>query len=46
MAAILSQHFEDGLHPVAYFSRKFDTAELNYNIHNKKLLAIVAALTE
>ena len=46
MAAILSQHFEDGLHPVAYFSRKFDTAELNYDVHDKELLAIVAALTE
>ena len=29
------------LHPVVFHSRKFSPAELNYNIHNKELLAIM-----
>ena len=29
------------LHPVAFDSRKFSTAEINYKIHDKELLAIV-----
>ncbi|CAD0056184.1 unnamed protein product [Aureobasidium pullulans] len=31
-------------HPVAYYSRKMTPAEQNYDIHDKELLAIVAAL--
>ncbi|KAM0723342.1 hypothetical protein Q7P37_000327 [Cladosporium fusiforme] len=31
------------LRPVAYLSRKMTPAELNYEIHNKELLAIVEA---
>lgn len=42
MGTILSQTGEDGLlHPVAFDSRKFLPAELNYEIHDKELLAIV-----
>lgn len=44
MAGILSQHFDDGLHPIAFFSRKFRAAEFNYNTHNKELLAIIESL--
>ena len=29
------------LYPVVFHSRKFSPAELNYDIHNKELLAIV-----
>jgi len=29
------------LHFIAYYSHKLTVAELNYEIHNKKLLAIV-----
>ena len=29
------------LYLVVFYSRKFSPAELNYNIHNKELLAIV-----
>jgi len=29
------------LHFIAYYSHKFTVAELNYEIHDKKLLAIV-----
>jgi hypothetical protein len=32
------------LHPLAYFSQKLRDTELNYNIHDKELLAIVEAL--
>jgi hypothetical protein len=32
------------LHPLGYFSRKLRGAELNYDIHDKELLAIVDAL--
>jgi hypothetical protein len=32
------------LHPLGYFSRKLRAAELNYNIHDKELLAIVEVL--
>ena len=34
------------LHPVAYRSRKFSGPELNYDVHDKKLLAIVDAFEE
>jgi hypothetical protein len=32
------------LQPIAYFSQKMILAELNYDIHDKELLAIVTAL--
>jgi transposase InsO family protein len=31
-------------HPIAYHSRKFSSAEENYDVHDKELLAIVVAL--
>jgi len=31
------------IHLVVFYSRKLTLAELNYNIYNKELLAIVAA---
>ena len=44
IGAILSQRDEEGkLHPVAFHSRKFQPAEINYEIHDKELLAIVDA---
>jgi hypothetical protein len=50
LGAILSQEVtkEDGsgLHPVAFHSRKFKPAEINYDIHDKELLAIVVAFKE
>jgi transposase InsO family protein len=48
MGAILSQtSASDGkLHPVAFWSRKFLPAELNYEIHDKELLAIKDAFQE
>jgi hypothetical protein len=47
LGAVLSQVGEDGKqHPVAFYSRKFLPAEQNYEIHDKELLAIKAALQE
>ena len=42
IAGILSQKFEDGkLHPVSFSSRKLSQAELNYDVFDKEMLAIV-----
>jgi len=39
---ILSQYNEEGvLHPIAYFSKQLSPAECNYEIYDKKLLAII-----
>ena len=47
LEAVLSQ-LGDGekLHPVAFYSWKFSVAEINYEIHDKKLLAIVDSFQE
>jgi hypothetical protein len=43
----LLQADEDGeLQLVAYFSAKYNTAECNYDIYDKELLAIIKALEE
>jgi hypothetical protein len=48
LGAIMSQMQPESsrLHPVAYYSRKFKPAKVNYDIHNKEMLAIVAAFKE
>ena len=44
LAAILSIVNEDNeVHPVAFHSHTFTAAELNYNTHDKELLAIFKA---
>lgn len=44
LAAILSQpDAAEVLHPVAFYSRKFTSPEVNYETHDKELLAIVEA---
>ena len=46
-AGILSQYDEkDILRPVAYFSKKHNPAECNYEIYDKELMAIVRAFEE
>jgi hypothetical protein len=42
LAGILSQFHGDVLHPVAFNSRGMTSAEMNYDIHDKELLAIIA----
>ncbi|KAK3559956.1 hypothetical protein QTP86_030321 [Hemibagrus guttatus] len=48
LGAVLSQrHGEPGkLHPCAYYSRRLTAAECNYDVGNRELLAIKAALEE
>ncbi|KAI2660339.1 Transposon Tf2-6 polyprotein [Labeo rohita] len=48
VGAVLSQQPENSpvLHPCAFFSRKFNLAEANYNIGNWELLAVKLALEE
>ncbi|PRP72850.1 hypothetical protein PROFUN_17121, partial [Planoprotostelium fungivorum] len=41
---VLSQRCKDGLHPVGFMSRKMQSAELNYDTHDKELLAIIESL--
>ena len=44
LGATISQDFTDGCHPIAYFSKSLLPAERNYDIYNRKLLAIISAL--
>ena len=47
IGAVYSQKDERGkLRLVAFFSKKFSLAELNYEIYDKELLVIVAAIRE
>ena len=47
LSACLHQPDEKGrMHPVAFYSRKFQSAELNYDVHDKELLAIIEAFRE
>ena len=42
LGSILSQSRDDGkYHPIVFHSIKFEAAEINYEIHNKELLANV-----
>ena len=46
IGAVLSQEFKGRGHPVAFHSRKMNKHEINYEIHDKELLAITAAFKE
>lgn len=46
VAGIFSQKHGNEWHPIAYFSKTMAPAELNYEIHDKEMLAIVKALKE
>jgi len=44
IGAVLSQRDDEGrLHPQAFHSRKFQPAEINYEVYDKELLAVVDA---
>ena len=40
-AYMVQKHKDKIQHPVTYYSKKLTPPELNYNIYNKELLAIV-----
>ncbi|KAJ1584992.1 hypothetical protein NDA15_001756 [Ustilago hordei] len=40
IAGVLKQEHEGQWHPVAFYSRKMSSAEKNYEIHDKELLAV------
>jgi hypothetical protein len=42
----MSQQLDEEWHLVAYYSKAMAIPELNYEIHNKELLAIIKALEE
>ena len=47
VGAIHLQTYKKGrVHPVAFLSRKFSPAEMNYDIHDKERVAIVLAFQE
>jgi hypothetical protein len=47
MEAVLSQRFEDSkIHPVAFISKNFSPAELNYQMYDKEILAIVYTMNQ
>ncbi|SGZ31712.1 BQ5605_C045g12237 [Microbotryum silenes-dioicae] len=41
IGAVISQPVDGKLHPIAFWSRKMLPSELNYEIHDKELLAVV-----
>ena len=46
VAGVMSQEFDQKLHPVAYYSHKMSPAQCNYDIYDKELLAIVDAFKQ
>jgi hypothetical protein len=47
LGTILSQFGIDGLlHPVVFYSRKLTSAEINYQVYDKELLAIITAFKQ
>jgi hypothetical protein len=41
LGGVLLQEFQGQLHPVAFHSRKLNTAENNYSVHEREMLAVV-----
>ena len=41
LAGVLSQCYEDGWHPIAFYSWKFTPTEWHYPIYDKEMMAIV-----
>jgi hypothetical protein len=43
MGGVLAQHQGAGLQPVAYWSAKFNSAQVNYSAYDKELSAVTSA---
>jgi len=43
-AVVLQKRADGKMHPVAFHSRKFNPVEMNYEIYDKEMLAIVESL--
>jgi hypothetical protein len=41
LGAVLMQGFEDGVHPIAFYSRSLLPAERNYDAHDKELAGVI-----
>jgi hypothetical protein len=46
ISGVLSQHYDGRLYPCAFMSKKLNSAELNYEIYDKEMLAIVRSFQE
>lgn len=47
ISGVLQQPDETGhLHPVAFYSRKMSPAEINYEVHDKELLAVIESFRD
>ena len=41
LGVVISQEFEDGVHPIAFHSRSLLPAEANYDVHDKELAGVI-----
>jgi hypothetical protein len=41
LGAVIMQEFDDGIHPIGFYSRSLLPAERNYDIHDKEMAALV-----
>jgi hypothetical protein len=44
LGVVIAQEFEDGIHPIAFYSRSLLDAEKNYDAHDKEMLGIIYGL--
>ena len=41
LGVVISQEFEDGIHPIAFHSYSLLLAEVNYDVHDKELAGVI-----
>jgi hypothetical protein len=41
LGVVISQKFDDGIHPIAFHSHSLQEAEQNYDAHNKELAGVI-----